>query len=149
VIVGDSEGLALPDDPAIRTLAAPHPEAGVHSGLEALLASGLDSGYLVLTAHQPFLTENLLRDLTGGAPSVPHFFVVPRGASFHPFPGYYPAAQLELLRTLSGRGEYCLRDFSRQSSPLWLPLAESEQRRLLPVNVPAQLDRLKSLSGQN
>ncbi|HEY3293994.1 MAG TPA: NTP transferase domain-containing protein [bacterium] len=148
VIVGDG-GVPLPQDERIRQIEDPHPQRSLLSSLEVLLASTLDSGYLVATCNQPFMTIPLLRQLIEAHPSVAHLFLVPRGTSFHPFPGYYPASLLEDVRQTLKSDCPSLRHLTRQCPPIWVPLSQMEENHLLTVNPPAQLERLQQLAGHN
>ncbi len=149
VIVGADRDFPVPQGEGIRPVPDVHPHPGPLSGLQALFSSHLDTGYLVAASDQPFLTVHLLRQLINGNPSLPHLFLAPKGISFHPFPGYYPASLLDVARRTLRSENHSMREFLRHCSPLWVPISEYEENHLLCVNPPAQLDKLRKIVGHN
>jgi molybdopterin-guanine dinucleotide biosynthesis protein A len=149
VVVGEDPGVQLPHDERIRRLANPHKDPDALTSLETLLGSNLDSGYLVAACNQPFLTIPLLRQLTEGNLSLPHLFLVPKGISFHPFPGYYPAALHQAVKEMLNSECPSLRSLFKQNPPLWIPLSETEENHLLCINSPSHFEKLQRLAGQN
>jgi molybdopterin-guanine dinucleotide biosynthesis protein A len=149
VVVAADEKLEIPADKRVRRIENPHPDAGTLSSLEVLLSSSLDTGYLIASCHQPFLTIPLLRQLTVAGISPPRLFLVPQGTSFHPFPGYYPATLLDTVRQTLKFAHPSMRELIRNCSPFWIPLAASEENHLLSVNSPEQLNKLQHLAGHN
>lgn len=149
VIVGGNREFPSGQTKRVRQLRNPDLDLSPLSGLAALLGSNLDSSYLIAACNQPFLTIPLLRQLVEGNPSRPHLFLVAKGISFHPFPGYYPATLLETVKqALSSKGTL-IRAVFDEHPPLWIPISESEENHLLSVNPPAQLEKLQQLAGHN
>ena len=148
-VVGANFEIPSAQQESVRLIHNPDPDLSPLSGLAALLGSNLDSGYLIAACNQPFLTIPLLRQLIEGNPSRPHLFLVPKGISFHPFPGYYPAALLETVEQIQSTTQASLRDVFHEHPPQWVPLSESEEKHLLSVNPPAQLEKLQHLAGHN
>jgi molybdopterin-guanine dinucleotide biosynthesis protein A len=149
VIVGTYPGLVLPEDPRILRIAESMSDPNPLVGLRTLLAAKLDTDFLVATCDQPFLTIPLLRRLTEGRPDTPHLFMIPRGTSFHPFPGFYPASLLPTVEIILASEKPRMRELIRKSTPLWIPLSDREEYHLLRINNPDQLDRLQRLAGHN
>ena len=149
VVVGPAQELPADLRDRVQWVANPDPNLHPLHGVAALLDSNLDSSYLIATCDQPFLTIPLLHELIEGNPSRPHLFLVPKGISFHPFPGYYPATLLETVKQILSAAQPSIREIFRHHPPLWVSLSESEENHLLRVNPPAQLEKLQHLAGHN
>jgi molybdopterin-guanine dinucleotide biosynthesis protein A len=141
VIVGECRGFPIPSASEIGHLPDLHPGAGPLAGIEALLSSGLDSGYLVVACDQPLLTPSLLRRLVSGDPAQPCFFRSEHGG-LDPFPGYYPAAWLPRVEEAIQCGRLSVRRLIRESQGTWVPITPAEQVCLKSVNTPAELAEL-------
>ena len=86
VIVGKCEGYVPSED--IEIIPDNIAGRGPLSGIEALLDSGIDNEYLVVSCDQPLVTSDLLVLLTREKTMLPRFFLTPE--EFNPFPGVYP-----------------------------------------------------------
>ena len=96
VIVGKCEGYTLQPEDNIEIIPDNIAEKGPLSGLEALLASGIDSEYLVVSCDQPLITSDILVLLTRDRTVIPRFFLTLD--QFNPFPGVYPESWLPKIR---------------------------------------------------
>jgi len=149
VIVGECTDLDFGSEQRVQTIEFSGSNPNPLAWLDTVLSGGRDTQYLVATCDQPFLTVPLLSRLTEGRPESPHLFMIPRGTSFHPFPGYYPASILPSVERVLSSDKPDIRELIHQVTPLWVPLSEREEYHLLSINSPDQLGRLQRLSGNN
>ena len=146
VIVGACPGFRVDPGRGIIRLADRSPGQGPLAGIETLLASGLDSGYLVVACDQPLLTPHRLRPLLrAGDPAVPRFFRAQDGAELDPFPGYLPAAWLPMVRDALARDQRSVRALVRRTRVTWILIPNVLRPDLRNVNTPADLAGLPYL----
>ena len=146
VIVGACHGLRVAPGLDIIRLADRNPGQGPLAGIETLLASGLDSGYLIVACDQPLLTPHRLRPLLDDAdPAVPRFFRAQDGTELDPFPGYFPAAWLPMVRDALARDQRSVRALVRRTRVAWVSMSEVLWADLRSVNTPADLADLIEL----
>ncbi len=136
VVVGESRGYDVPAGVLRRDDL--HPGSGPLAGIEALLSSGLASGYLVAACDQPFLTSELLARLLEGDPQEVRLFRVP-GDGFQPFPGYYPDNWGPRVTEALRRGELSLRALIGPARADWPRLSAAEAEGLRSLNRPEDL----------
>jgi len=140
VIVGACHGLRVAPGLDISRLADRNPGQGPLAGIETLLASGLDTGYLVVACDQPLLTPHRLRPLLrDGDPAVPRFFRAQDGAELDPFPGYLPAAWLPMVRDALARDRRSVRALVRRTRVTWVSIPDVLRADLRSVDTPADL----------
>lgn len=142
VIVGECCGFPIPPGSGIEHVFDLHPGSGPLAGIEALLSSGLDRGYLVVACDQPLLTPALLRRLMLKDPTRPCFFRSEDGARLDPFPGYYPAGWLPRVKEAVRCSRLSVRRLIRESQLTWVPIAPAEEVCLKSVNTPVELAEL-------
>lgn len=126
VIVGECRGYENNRMPRLPDL---RPGLGPLAGIEAVLRSGLGTGYLIAACDQPFLTPELLRRLLGEAEE-PKCFREEGGAGFHPFPCYFPASWLPRVEAALEAGKLSMRGLLGTDHPTW-PLVSTEEAALL------------------
>jgi len=140
VIVGACSGCRVDPGCGIIHLADRSPGQGPLAGIETLLASGLDSGYLIVACDQPLLTPHRLRPLLrGGDAAVPRFFRARDGTELDPFPGYFPAAWLPMVRDALARDQRSVRALVRRTRVAWVSISDVLRGDLRSVNTPADL----------
>ena len=146
VIVGACSGFRVDPGRGIIHLVDRSPGQGPLAGIETLLASGLDSGYLIVACDQPLLTPHRLRPLLQeGDPTAPRFFRAPDGTELDPLPGYFPAAWLPMVRDALARDQRSVRALVRRTRVAWVSISEVLRADLRSVNTPADLADLTSL----
>ncbi len=137
VIVGSCQGYSLPEDPQLKQIPDLHPGHGPLSALEALLASGLDEAYLVVSCDQPVLQSETLTQLI--KQDRLSFFRSESGQELDPFPGLYPAWLLPSVEEALSQQHYALRPFLRQHPIHWVPLPDERIVELSNANTPESL----------
>jgi molybdopterin-guanine dinucleotide biosynthesis protein A len=139
VVVGADSSLSL--QAGARAARIPDRRAGLGplSGIDALLASGLDRRYLVAACDQPLVSVMLWRRLAEGDPSQPHFFRAARISSILPLPAHLPASLLEEVQRLLSGPDRSLRGLMAAVSPQWIEISGDEETLLKSVNTPAEL----------
>jgi len=115
---------------------------GPLSGIDALLASGLDSRYVVAACDQPLLSVMLLRRLAEGDPQRPHFFRAARVSSILPLPAYLPASLLGGVQRILLSPDRSLRALMAAAPPQWIEISREEEELLTSVNTPSELAEL-------
>jgi molybdopterin-guanine dinucleotide biosynthesis protein A len=155
VVVGVCQSASLPPD--ILQLPDLHPGRGPLGGLETLLASGLDTGYLVVACDQPFLTPGLLRLLLGEDATLPRLFEPsdPRpdrkpGVRVDPFPGYFPTRLLRRIKAAMASSDtsmqHLIGSLAHSKTPVsWASLPASLRSGLKSINTPDDLRTLSPL----
>ncbi|MBI3608705.1 MAG: NTP transferase domain-containing protein [Nitrospirae bacterium] len=140
VIVGACSGFRVEPGRGIIRLADRSSGQGPLAGIETLLASGLDSGYLIVACDQPRVTPHRLRPLLNdGDPAVPRFFRAQDGSKLDPFPGYFPAAWLPMVRDALARDHRSVRALIRRTQVTWVSISDVLRADLRSVNTPADL----------
>lgn len=138
VIVGQCKGFSIPNEPNIIHLQDRHPDQGPLSALDALLASGLDHRYLVVSCDQPLLDPELLRQLAGTVGGF-CFFRTESGLRLDPFPGIYPSWLLPAVENALNHKALSIRDLIDRHAPRWITLPEQELSNFANVNTPDAL----------
>ena len=142
VVVGADSSLSL--QAGARVVRIPDRKGGLGplSGIEALLASGLDNRYIVAACDQPLLSVMLLRRLAAGDPQRPHFFRAARISSILPLPAHLPASSLEEVQRILAAPDRSLRALMAAVPPQWIEISVEEEKLLTSVNTPAELAEL-------
>jgi molybdopterin-guanine dinucleotide biosynthesis protein A len=141
VIVGACRGWT--PAPSIVRLDDRHADLGPLGGIEALLASGIDRGYLVVGCDQPLLTPQILRLLSNAPdPEIPHFLRTEEGIDLDPFPGYFPSAWLPVARAALQQGQRAIREVIRRHRTAWVTLPGTWRLGTDSVNTPAEVLRV-------
>lgn len=139
VIVGKCNGYRLPQDTSVFQMDDLHPGEGPLAGIEAVLKSGIDTQYLVVSCDQPLLTRSLLQRLVAGAIQELRFFQGPNGEPLDPFPGHFPISFLPAVQQALQQGQRSVRQLIQHWPVTWLPLDEAELSSLRSVNTPEEL----------
>ncbi len=113
-----------------------YPGLGPLAGIEAVLASGLGSGYLIAACDQPLLTPAILCTLLGGNLERACFYLATDGKTIHPFPGYYPAGVLPAVRAVLKSQRRSVRKLISLLEPAFLPLRAEDEYSIQSLNTP-------------
>lgn len=142
VVVGADSSLSL--QAGARVVHIPDRKGGLGplSGIDALLASGLDSRYLTAACDQPLLSVMLLRRVAEGDPQRPHFFRAARISSILPLPAHLPALLLEDVQRILAASDRSLRALMATVTPQWIEISVEEEKLLASVNTPSELAEL-------
>jgi molybdopterin-guanine dinucleotide biosynthesis protein A len=142
VVVGADSSLSL--QAGARVVHIPDRKGGLGplSGVDALLASGLDSRYIVAACDQPLLSVMLLRRVAEGDAQRPHFFRAARISSILPLPAHLPASLLEDVQRILVAPDRSLRALMAAVPPQWIEISVEEEKLLASVNTPAELAEL-------
>jgi len=135
VVLGDAET----DLPRIEDL---RPGQGPLGGIEALLASGSDTDYLVCPCDLPLVTPTLLRRLTGPTNCVATVFQVEGEADFWPMPVRVSVQSLTAVRTQLDLGRRAVHDLVRTLGPAVIAVSREEAKALANVNTPDDYEQL-------
>ena len=134
VVVGDAET----DLPRIEDL---RPGQGPLGGIEALLATGDDTQYLVCPCDLPLITPSVLRRLTEPGP-VATVFQVEGEADFWPMPVRVSVQALGAVRAHLDGGRRAVHDLVRALEPEVINVSREEAAALANVNTPDDYERL-------
>ena len=132
---------------SLRRVADLRPGQGPLGGLEALLASGLDTEYLVCPCDLPLITPALLRLLTGDSARPATVFRVDGEDDFWPLPARIAEAALGPVRDHLDRGERAVHELMRALGPELIPVSRPQATVLANVNTPADYEALKRASS--
>ena len=135
VVVGDAET----DLPRIKDL---RPGQGPLGGIEALLASGDDTQYLVCPCDLPLVTPALLRRLTVPTDRVATVFQVEGEADFWPMPVRVSIKALDAVRAHLDGGRRAVHDLVRALNPEVIAVSREEAAALANVNTPDDYEQL-------
>ncbi len=136
VVVGDAE------TPMTR-IEDLRPAQGPLGGIEALLASNLDTHYLVCPCDVPLLTATLLRRLTVATGAVATVFHVDGEPDFWPLPARISAEALDDVRGHLDGGRRAVHELVRALDPEVIALPRDDARALANVNTPADYEALR------
>jgi molybdopterin-guanine dinucleotide biosynthesis protein A len=136
VVAGDVET-------GLRRVADLRPDRGPLGGLEALLASGLDTQFLVCPCDVPLVAPFLLARLTApsGAPAA--VFRVEGEPMFWPLPARVAVDALDVAREHLDRGDRAVHDFMRALGPTIVEVSRDEASLLANVNTPEDYEQLR------
>jgi molybdopterin-guanine dinucleotide biosynthesis protein A len=136
VVVGDVET-------GLRRIADLRPGQGPLGGLEALLASGLDTQYLVCPCDVPLVTPVLLARLTAPSDKPATVYRVEGEPDFWPLPARIAAGALDVARSRLDRGERAVHDFMRALRLEVVAVSKEDAGLLANVNTPEDFARLR------
>lgn len=134
------------------------PYRGPLSGLETLLSSNIDNAYLVVACDQPLITQDLLWLLLGEKSKSMKLVIeqYPAGGKeqIDPFPGYYPATYLPIIRQVMAKGIFSMYGFIRELIQTsrkkedcgikWLPITKEQKAQIKSINSPSDLEKLNA-----
>ena len=136
VVVGDAE------TPMTR-IEDLRPGQGPLGGIEALLASNLDTHYLVCPCDLPLVTATLLRRLTVATGAVATVFHVDGEPDFWPMPARLSTEALLLVRDHLDGGRRAVHDLVRALEPAVIALSRADARALANVNTPSDYEAIR------
>ncbi len=136
VVVGDAE------TPMTR-IEDLRPGQGPLGGIEALLASNLDTHYLVCPCDLPLVTAELLRRLIVETGAIATVFHVDGDPDFWPLPARISVGALDLVRSHLDGGRRAVHDLVRALDPEVIALPRDDARVLANVNTPSDYEALK------
>lgn len=136
VILGECE--TLPDLRRIADLRTGHGPLG---GIEALLASGIDSQYLICPCDTPCITADVLRALTAND-SLATVLKCDDAASCEPLPARIGADALPTVRRLLDEGRRSVHGLMRTLNARGVVIPASFRVQLRNVNTPAEVRSL-------
>lgn len=142
VIVGRCSGYEPPSERPIVRIPDVRPGNGPLCGIEALLRSGVDTGYVVVACDQPLLSVSLLQRLVAGDPTQAALLQPSDGRWVGPFPGYFPAAWLEHVEAVVAAGRHSVRAVAERGPVRWVPISADEERLLRSVDTPEDVAKL-------
>ena len=136
VVVGDAE------TPMTR-IEDLRPGQGPLGGIESLLASNVDTHYLVCPCDLPLVTATLLRRLTVDTGAVATVFHVDGEPDFWPLPARLSTEALPLVREHLDCRRRAVHDLVRALDPAVLALPRAEARALANVNTPSDYEAIR------
>ena len=140
VIVGSAHPAS--EGPALRQIADLRPGEGPLAGIEALLASGLDTEYLICPCDVPLVTAGLLERLTAPCGSLATVLRIGEENAFRPLPARLSAASLDRARAQLDRGERAVHAFIQSIGPYVVEIPREAADQLLNANTPAEYEAL-------
>lgn len=130
------------DEGAVRFITDIHPGLGPLAGIEAVLASGISSGYLIAACDQPLITPSLLESLLPGSAqpaSQARFFCQADGAVVHPFPAYLSESCLPAVREALEWERRSVKALIEHLPATFLPLSPEQEALLESLNSKADI----------
>ncbi|MHC4108401.1 MAG: molybdenum cofactor guanylyltransferase, partial [Planctomycetota bacterium] len=134
VVLGGEAAETLP---GVEHIADLREAQGPLGGLEALLASGRDTEYLVCPCDLPLVTAGVLRRLTAAADAMATVFTIEGERAIQPLPARISASALDLVRSRLDRGERAVHRLMEALEPEVVPLSKSDAKYLTNVNDPS------------
>lgn len=120
-----------PDGDLIRDL---RPNAGPLGGVEALLASDIDSQYLICPCDVPLITGDLLRLLLAEPQALASVFCVEGRKELEPLPARIRAEALPVVRRLLNLQQRSMWKLMKELSPHVVTISEAQAIELHNVN---------------
>ncbi len=136
VVAGDVET-------GLRRIADLRPGQGPLGGLEAILAGGLDTQYLVCPCDVPLVTPVLLARLTAPSERPATVYRVEGEPDFWPLPVRIAAEALDVARSRLDRGQRAVHDFVRALHPDIVAVSKEDAHLLANINTPEDYARLR------
>jgi molybdopterin-guanine dinucleotide biosynthesis protein A len=136
VVVGDVET-------GFQRVADLRPDHGPLGGIEALLASGLDTQYLVCPCDVPLVTGALLRSLTGPSASAATVIRIEGEDAIRPLPARISADLLETVGALLDEQRRAVHQLMSAIEVEVVAMAPEEARQLANVNTPQEYEALR------
>ena len=136
VVVGDAETL-------LERIEDLCPGQGPLGGIEALLASNLDTHYLVCPCDVPLVTATLLRRLTVATGAAATVFRVDGERDFRPLPARISAGALDRVRGHLDDGRRAVHELLRALDPAVIALPRDDARVLANVNTPSDYEAIR------
>ncbi len=140
VIVGSADPAS--EGPSLRQIADLRPGQGPLAGIEALLASGLDTEFLVCPCDVPLVAAGLLARLTAPCGSLATVLRIGAENAFRPLPARLSAASLDRARAQLDRGERAVHAFIQSIDPHVVDIPREAADQLLTANTPEEYEAL-------
>jgi molybdopterin-guanine dinucleotide biosynthesis protein A len=137
VVVAGASGAPGSPGAGYPSIADLRPGHGPLGAIEALLASGLDTEYLICPCDLPLVSPEILARLTGAASEWATVFRVAGESDVRPLPVRLSAAALGGVQAQLDRGERAVRDLLRRGQPREIVLGPTDARWLADVNGPS------------
>ena len=144
VVVGATD--AAP--PATRCIGDLRPAQGPLGGIEALLASGLDTHYLVCPCDLPLITAPLLERLTRPAGARATVFRIEGADELEPLPARISGDLLELVTRLLDQQHRSVHGLMQKIEPDVVPISRAEARHLANINTPQEYEEIRKLKAE-
>ena len=141
LLVGSADPAS--EAPSLRHLADLRPGQGPLAGFEALLASGLDTEYLLCPCDVPLVTAGLLERLTAPCGSLATVLRIGDEDAFRPLPARLSAASLDRARVQLDGGKRAVAAFIQSIDPHVVDMPREAADQLLNANTPAEYEALK------
>ncbi len=137
VVVGGAAAETLPGVEHITDL---REGQGPLGGLEALLASGRDTEYLVCPCDLPLVSAGVLRRLVMAADAMATVLRIEGERAIEPLPARISARALDLVRSRLDRGERAVHRLMEAIEPEVVLLSKAEAKYLTNVNSPSDYE---------
>ncbi len=128
---------------SLESVADLRPGAGPLGGIEALLASGLDTEYLVCPCDLPLVTATLLRRLTDTTGAVATVFHVAGEPDFWPLPARLSATALDNVRQHLDGGQRAVHELMRSLEPEVIAVDRQQAQVLANINTPSDYEAIR------
>lgn len=123
------------------------PGYGPLSGIEAILSSGVGTGYLIAACDQPLLNAEIFKLVIPETRDKPCFFDFSDEGLIQPFPGYYPVTWLPEIRDSLRRNRRALKSLISESTVIYKPKTAAVAWCLQSINTEEDLENLAPFSG--
>ncbi len=127
----------------LQSIADLRPDAGPLGGIEAVLASGLDTQYLVCPCDLPLVTAMMLRRLTEASGAVATVFHVAGEPDFWPLPARLSATALDRVRRHLDDGQRAVHELMRTLEPEVIALERQDAEPLANINTPPDYEAIR------
>ncbi len=128
---------------SLKSIADLRPDAGPLGGIEAVLASGLDTQYLLCPCDLPLVTATLLGRLTKDSAAVATVFHVAGEPDFWPLPVRLSATALDSVRRHLDSGQRAVHDVMRALDPEVIALERQEAASLANINTQSDYEAIR------
>jgi molybdopterin-guanine dinucleotide biosynthesis protein A len=126
----------------VQGVADLRPDQGPLGGIEAILASGIDTQYLVCPCDVPAVTGPLLQRLTGPAVFGATVFQIEGEASIRPLPARLSSDLLETVAALLDAQQRAVHRLMGSIETEVVTLAPAEGEQLANVNTPQEYEAI-------
>lgn len=147
IIAGSVLPPHLPEKDRVIFVPNNYKEDSQLAGIEAILASGLSNDYLIAASNQPFLEEDLLRELISSTNNMPCFFEVPGFTRIQPLPGYFPVSWLPEIRDALGNQHHSFNELIAESDVILRRMIPERAIYIKNINSAYELKELSGLTG--
>ncbi len=127
----------------LQSIADLRPGAGPLGGIEAVLASGLDTQYLVCPCDLPLVTATILRRLTETSGAVATVFHVAGEPDYWPLPARLSATALDSIRQHLDGGQRAVHELMRTLEPEVIAVERQEAELLANINTPPDYEAIR------